>query len=178
MPNPVKKNQKKYNDLADRLADALVSQDPESLKLWRHSGDKTYHMTGPTFVKRHPELAKEYGITGKGQRLVLKSPSATKLTPKRVSSVSGPQPKVSPIKRSKKPVEKKKEGFWGFHNDGPHFSSKEKLEAYGREEGYYMDGQTPKVFEYEKNDKGNIRLKKDTGYDKAKYKMKRSIKKI
>jgi hypothetical protein len=178
MPTPVKKNQEKYNDLADRLADALVSQDPESLKLWRNSGDKTYQMTGPTFVKRHPELAKEYGITGKGQRLVLNSSSAPSLTPKKVSSVSGLQPKLSPIKKAKKPVEKKKESFWAFHNDGPHFSSKKELEAWGRKEDYYVDGQPPRVFEYQKNDKGLLRLKNDPGYGKAKYKMKRSIEKM
>lgn len=80
------KQQEKYNILADRLADALITQDPNANTFWEHSGS-THVMSGPTFLNRHPELAEKYGITGKGQSLLVKEGKPTSLDSKVINQI-------------------------------------------------------------------------------------------
>jgi len=72
--------------LADRLADALITQDPNANTYWKHSGS-THVMSGPTFLNRHPELAEKYGITGEGQRLLVKEGKPTSLDSKVMNQI-------------------------------------------------------------------------------------------
>lgn len=79
--------QDKYNMLADRLADALVSQDPNATKYMKFSGDQTHLMSGPTFLNRHPELAEKYGMTGQPMHMLVKQGKAPTLDAKPMNKI-------------------------------------------------------------------------------------------
>ena len=81
------KQQEKYNMLADRLADSLVSQDPNATKYMKFSGDQTHLMSGPTFLNRHPELAKKYGMTGQPMHMLVKQGKAPTLDAKPMNKI-------------------------------------------------------------------------------------------